>query len=165
MNNREAIEKKVDEIFNILNINSFPVPLIDVASYLRYGIYYFEVNANTRDISGAVDYENKKILVNPNDKRKRQNFTIGHEIGHIVLEHRQDNENIKYDYRKSIYNTSDKKEQEANRFSAMLLMPEKEFKYQWDKLDSVEYVSDYFKTSQLAVCFRAKDLKLVTDLF
>jgi hypothetical protein len=63
------------------------------------------------------------IRVNRHDSNKRQRFTVAHEIGHFLLHRDQIGEGIKDDvlYRSSL---SDRREAEANRIAADLLMPE-----------------------------------------
>lgn len=63
------------------------------------------------------------IRVNRHDPAKRQRFTVAHELAHFIL-HRDDiGEGIKDDvlYRSSL---SDRREAQANRLAADILMPE-----------------------------------------
>jgi hypothetical protein len=66
---------------------------------------------------------NVVIRVNRHDSDKRQRFTVAHEIAHFLLHRDQIGNGIKDDvlYRSSL---SDRREAEANRLAADLLMPE-----------------------------------------
>ena len=63
--------------------------------------------------------EEKKINL-----RKRQRFTVAHEIAHCAL-HMKSNEKIHIEFRDDQANISDPKEREANVFAGELLMPTK----------------------------------------
>lgn len=74
--------------------------------------------------SGESDYENRKITVNNTDVSTRQRFTIGHEIGHIILEH--SGVSYRTDVKEKYSTLIEKiKETHANQFAAELLMPKK----------------------------------------
>lgn len=63
------------------------------------------------------------IRVNRHDPIKRQRFTVAHELAHFLLHRDQIGNGIKDDvlYRSSL---SDRREQQANRLAADILMPE-----------------------------------------
>jgi Zn-dependent peptidase ImmA (M78 family) len=70
------------------------------------------------------------IFVNEKDSPVRRRFTISHEIGHFVLRHKFDNENVHIDRGfhaiprlSSAVSGVDEREVEANQFAASLLMP------------------------------------------
>lgn len=62
------------------------------------------------------------IRVNRHDPKRRQRFTVAHEIAHFLLHRDQIGNGIQDDklYRSAL---SDRREQEANRLAADLLMP------------------------------------------
>lgn len=73
-----------------------------------------------------------KIFTNPFDGAQRQRFTIAHELGHIVLEHLEVEDNLKEPTlnilnREIEFDSSSYQEKEANKFAAELLMPEEDF--------------------------------------
>lgn len=77
------------------------------------------------DHSGYANHENKTITVSKNESPNRQRFTKAHELGHIILNHRDTGISYrKYgeDYGDIIESI---KEREANQFAAELIMPEK----------------------------------------
>ncbi|WP_198152587.1 ImmA/IrrE family metallo-endopeptidase [Tsuneonella dongtanensis] len=62
------------------------------------------------------------IRVNRHDPKRRQRFTVAHELAHFLLHRDQIGNGIQDDklYRSSL---SDRREQEANRLAADILMP------------------------------------------
>ena len=76
-----------------------------------------------RNIAGFVDIKEKAIYVNAEDPPARRNFTIAHELGHVILRH-DFGDNYKPLYRTPIGNNEiDPQEKEANCFAANLLVP------------------------------------------
>ena len=117
-------------------------------------------------IVGKVCHNEKKIYINPADSPQRQRFTIAHEIGHIVL-HKDTNDvhhRMKDVEDKDLNIYSDNiQEIEANRFAAMLLMPELEFKKAWSRYSNfLDSIAEYFNVSKLAAGIRANNLGLLS---
>jgi hypothetical protein len=101
-----------------------PVKLSSLARALGVGLKAATLPAG---ISGEIrpDPENQGrflVRVNRHDSASRQRFTVAHEIGHFLLHRDQIGTGIKDDvlYRS---NLSDRREAEANRLAADLLMP------------------------------------------
>jgi len=131
-----------------------PTPLETIATSLGFQSLAFD---GGDDVAGAIDHSQKRIFVNSNDPATRQRFTLAHELGHAIL---HSNENI-VDYRKNFTNTTDRKEVEANKFAAELLMPENLFRKTWIHRDgNLRAVSAIFGVSSQAAEFRAKSLGL-----
>src|SRR5665213_2134032 len=81
------------------------------------------------DKAGVLIVENSKarILINSKDSKERQNFTIGHELGHFHLHklvgvHVDESVTMNRDANSKL--GKDMQEIEANAFAAELLMPE-----------------------------------------
>lgn len=138
----------------------YPVPLVRIANALGYTVSTFNPTFETLAISGAVLYDKKLILLNSTELNIRQNFTLAHEIGHIVLEHRNNGAII--DKREDILSPSlNSAEWDANEFAAELLMPEQEFQRKWSSSNrSIEETARYFQTSYSSTELRAKRLEL-----
>ena len=142
---------------------SYPVEVVKIANKLGYQVFRLQKDERP-GIAGKVDHDKKSIFVKPSDPVQRQRFTIAHEIGHILLHrnggkpsHFRDDDEIAV----AVYSDSTE-ETEANRFAAMLLMPESEFKKVWGlHRGSVEEIADYFNVSQLAAAVRANTLGLM----
>lgn len=124
------------------------------------------------DVSGAIRKEKEKyvIYINATKSASRQNFTIGHEIGHYCL-HKDtlqnkgsiiDRDSIMYRIdNPMIY---DSIEVEANKFSANLLMPEREVRFYFNLLKGdVEKMKELFNVSILAMSIRLIDLGLISE--
>jgi len=99
------------------------------------------------------------IKVNKNDSARRQRFTVAHEIGHYLLHRDEIGDGITDDvlYRSSL---SDRREAQANRFAADLLMPQKLVDEWMDraralKVDNViTFLADKFNVSEAAMKIR-----------
>lgn len=91
----------------------------------------------------------------------RNNFTIGHELGHYFL-HSGYPDNVKPIYAPRL--GTDRVEQQANRFAAGLLMPRDEFIEMAAELNnSPVRLAGYFRVSPVAAEARLKSLGLVEN--
>lgn len=154
---KPEIQQMANDLLHKVGIvGEIPVPVEKIVEYLGFECHLFEPNSKTIDIAGAVNHRNKKIFINQSDPPKRQNFTVAHEIGHIVL---QGNQKDYIDYRRN--NSSDTKEKEVNYFAGCLLMPSDIFSYQWKQLNGdINKLSELFGVSTPAVAVRANVLGL-----
>lgn len=99
------------------------------------------------------------IKVNRNDSARRQRFTVAHEIGHYLLHSDQIGDGITDDvlYRSEM---SDRREAQANRIAADLLMPQHLVDDWLDrartlKVDNVVgFLADKFNVSEAAMKIR-----------
>lgn len=99
------------------------------------------------------------IRVSRHDSPERQRFTVAHEIGHYLLHRDQIGDGISDDalYRSSL---SDRREAEANRIAADVLMPEgllREWLRRAEILgveDKVAYLKEHFEVSEAAMKIR-----------
>ncbi len=133
------------------------MPLNRVAESLGYICMDFDGGGNVAAVSGAVDYEQRTIWVNKSEPALRKRFTIAHEIGHAVLHPQVD----VVDYRSNFEKPKDRKEIEANKFAAELLMPEEYFRDAWSRFRGNETaVATFFGASVEAAGYRAQNLGL-----
>lgn len=96
------------------------------------------------------------IRINRHDPIKRQRFTVAHELSHFLLHRDQIGNGIADDvlYRS---NLSDKREQQANRLAADILMPEallteaQQAAEEKGVGDMTLYLSDLFAVSEAAM--------------
>jgi Zn-dependent peptidase ImmA (M78 family) len=86
---------------------------------VRYSFFKPEYN----DISGFIEAEKKRIVVNAEDSPARQNFTVAHELGHYLLEHDLLGSEYTCLFRNPAKQKNTPIEQEANCFAANLLVP------------------------------------------
>jgi Zn-dependent peptidase ImmA (M78 family) len=152
----------INGLYSTYNLKyTFPVPILEIADKLGYDVFYFDVNQTNRHISGAVIYgkdgSRGNILINPEEPESRKNFTLAHEIGHIVLNHNDDGRIV--DQRSDILNPKNgTREWQANEFAAELLMPEGEFKRQWGINKSMAMLAEFFNTSISSTAIRIQKL-------
>ena len=147
--------EKINKLYEQYNIpRVYPVPLLDIVKALGYVAQYFIVNSSNEDLAGATYYKEKQIFISPIEFGGRYNFTLAHEIGHIVLGHGKDNER-EYDTRAEIIAPEIKtKEYDANEFAAELLMPEEKFREIWKERENILELANFFDVSQSAAKVR-----------
>ena len=125
-------KKKAQQLLVEAGIASAPVPVDLVATHIGAQIRYEPFEGENENLSGMA-YRQKDgtrfIGVNALHSRRRQRFTIAHEIAHLTLHTKEDlhiDEAFPIGFRddRSALATDDK-EIEANQFAAELLMPVK----------------------------------------
>lgn len=119
------------DIFTIkTNLESF-IELFDIK------VYYSNMDGfdNPNTISGysiVNDLGQPEIVINANDSKRRQRFTMAHEFGHIIMhwdwlnnKNGLNKDNTEILFRSNVYNNNanDLKEFQANEFAAELLLP------------------------------------------
>ena len=102
-----------------------PVKIATLARELGVDVF---VSTMSPGISGEIkrnsDTDRFEIRVNRHENKRRQRFTIAHEVAHYLLHRDVIGDGIQDDilYRSSL---SDLREAEANKFAAELIMPKK----------------------------------------
>jgi len=120
-------KRKAQQLLAQANITSLPVPLDEIAATINAQIYY-EPYDGAEEMSGMAYRQDGQSLIGVNAMhgKRRQRFTIAHEIGHLVLHTKDD---IHVDEILPMFRTErsslavDDAEIEANQFAAELLMP------------------------------------------
>lgn len=171
------IKEKVRKILNDCNVYSAPVPIADIAE--KYGFVVFETFLE--DESGflliskeGISINGKKhkkvIAVNSVDTPFRKRFTIAHELGHYFLEVYENEEKLVEDYyvhrEINSYNNL-KREKEADKFAAELLMPTEFVEYEIKRLnrldllltDIPQFISNKFQVSYSSARYRLSELE------
>ena len=139
----------------------YPVQLLDIVKALGYTAHYFVVKPDNEDLAGATYYKEKQIFISPIEFGGRYNFTLAHEIGHIVLGHGKDNER-EYDTRAEIIAPERKtKEYDANEFATELLMPEEKFREIWESRKNINELAFFFDVTQAEVKVRMQGLGIL----
>ena len=168
------LAEKYASTYNPDNLTPFPYENVTKA-HGDLDILYLDPDDDT--MSGVILYEeveNKfSILINATKHSNRQNFTLGHELGHYFL-HQDilkrekgfidgdtslDTNNILYrldDAQQSEYET------EANHFAAGLLMPARLVQEAWEVVHDIEECAKLFKVSTVAMSIRLTELELVS---
>lgn len=104
--------------------------------------------------------ERVRIFVNANEASVRQRFTLAHELGHHFMNH---GPAFRDGPAAFSVRPRDRKEVEANRFAAELLMPRDAVGFaihRWNKKTLAE-LADTFHVSQLAMDIRLQTLGIV----
>lgn len=119
-------------------------------------------------ISGEIrpDGESFVIRVNRHDPSKRQRFTVAHELSHFLLHVDQINTGISDDvlYRSSL---SDRREAQANRLAADILMPDDLVRTSVEEAqekgvgDLVLFLAEQFSVSEGAMHIKLEQLGVI----
>ena len=147
----------------------FPFPIEKFAKR-----FDFQINRKMLAIYESGNLQGKVITVNESHVQERQNFTIGHELGHYFLGHGDQKVDYIF-YRSQEYNYTKeelKKEEEADEFSANLLMPAEALKKviqdvcpdginDSNNIALVLNISKYFAVSTQAAIMRLKELSYI----
>lgn len=127
------------------------------------------------NISGVIRYKDGQfdIFINANKPQVRQNFTIGHELGHYFLHQDTlkeedgiiDGESALDGGSRVLFRLDDAStetlEREANNFAASLLMPADLVIKGWQDVGDIENLARIFKVSVIAMSIRLSQLGLV----
>jgi len=108
-----------------------PIPVIDILEYLGYDIDFRNDGIyEDKSILGGVIPKNKIVELNEilTENEGRLNFTVAHEIGHIILHLSDNSQNVMYRDHKNCKDEIEEKnkkkiEIEADKFASYLLMP------------------------------------------
>lgn len=154
-----------DRLLAASEITEPPVDPRQVARFLKVPVYEWDF---VDELAGIVVSDEGAVCIGVNSAhpRSRQNFTIGHEIGHLVYSRGED---LFLDFlsREAAWITDDKRqalETRANQLAADLLMPRS-----WVRSDVVQYGTDVtrlarrYEVSEEALWFRLMNLKLAGD--
>jgi Zn-dependent peptidase ImmA (M78 family) len=144
---RRKIELLIDELLSENDVKEAPVPVSAIARAKGARIFFDRLEG---DMSGFLyrDASQTVIGVNTIHSKTRQNFTIAHEIGHLLL-HEQEQMHVDREFRVRLRDDvssqgSDEAEREANLFAASLLMPKEFLKKDLRKEDYVDLLDDAF---------------------
>lgn len=168
-----AIENKAvklaKHILKKYKVTKIPVDLNKIAKGLKITITKepFPANISGVFIRKETDEGDKlSIGVNESNNEHRRRFTIGHEIGHFLL---QSSDILHYvrgkkDEAQLYFRADDvisSEEIEANQFSAALLMPEDHLIKDFDKVRSIKRLAEKYNVSEIAMRYRLVNLGLM----
>jgi len=150
----EDTAKRIREFFNLPK-----GPIKDLVGTLeKFGViihfFNFQKDLKIDGVSFITPEGIPLILVNNERPSSRKNFTIAHELGHIIMHFKSF---IDLDYRDV--------EKEANEFAAELLMPAEQIKGSLFNLDQTKLfqLKIYWRTSAQSILYRAKSLDTFTQ--
>lgn len=177
----EAIEKRAQEVLWKAAATTVPIDVDKVAESLGARIHR---DALENQLSGLliIKGHERHVLVNAAHPIARQRFTIGHELGHLIL-HERAGDQVFIDAQMRVYRRDDvpgsvrytspdsqttpQQEREANLFASALLMPLPMLKEAARTLDLADEVgvaelANRFRVSEQAMSIRLQQCGLVT---
>jgi len=166
MTNRE-ITREADRLLSEAGVGGEPVRVFDVARAVGARI---RLGPMPSELSGFLLREDKHTIIGVNNlhPRRRQNFTVAHELGHLRLHPTGSfvDHKLSFYFRDSKSGQAiDRREIDANQFAADLLMPEKYLRpYLHGKNvdlgdeDLLESIARKFEVSTQALSFRLINL-------
>lgn len=118
-------ELEAEKLLRNHNVTEAPIPVEEVARSAGATVVHRRFDGN--DTAGFMYSSDEGVLIGVNSatSRKRQRFTVAHEIGHMLL-HRSDDLRVDsvIQFRDGVSTRgTDPNEREANAFAASLLMP------------------------------------------
>ncbi len=118
------INKRADELLTQAGVTKAPVPVLEVAEKAGVTVKFGPL---PDELSGFLLHEKGAVILGVNSlhHRRRQAFTIAHELGHFLLHPRANfvDHKILYFRDSRSSQAGDAQEMEANEFAAELLMP------------------------------------------
>lgn len=181
------IEAQALEVIRAAGLSSSIVRAIDlgrVCSSLNVRVHFEELEKEVSGVLLIKDAE-KHVLINKAHSERRQRFTIGHELGHLMLHdmskdrvivdthirvYQRVGESTSSAYRQSDSMTTPQEEREANTFAAALLMPKpwvESAAMQHDLGDELDIaaLADQFLVSEQAMFIRLQQLKVIESTY
>ncbi len=166
----QRLEDLTSEILMNNDMYKIPVDVVKIANSNDIKVYEGDLD---KKISGAIRYEKEEnkfeILINKNDIKVRQRFTIAHELGHYFL-HQEflKDEKIHVDtmYRALNNNAEEieearKREKEVDYFAGALLMNRTLLEKMHKENKSIKELAEIFKVSVSAMTVRLDILGLL----
>lgn len=158
------INKELEELTAniLLNNDMFKIPVDVIGIAKANDIKVFEASLDKK-ISGAIRYNsttnNFEILVNKNDAKVRQRFTIAHEIGHFFLHQEMlKSDEIHVDI---MYRMTNEQEKEVDYFAGALLMNKTLLEKMKSEGNSISELAELFDVSVSAMTVRLDILGLL----
>lgn len=165
---RKSIDKLADKVRRQWNIE-IPITSLDEIVHSMGG--EISESASVLDAKIVPNGNSFVILISPSNNKKRQKFTIAHELGHLFY-------HMGFYFDKDKWETGKRQEQffhceeftaeeeyEANQFAASFLMPEDEFILKIRELRqgsqiNIEDLASAFAVSHDAVLNRGRSLRI-----
>jgi predicted transcriptional regulator len=156
LNNEEIEAETALQRLKSSGLLSLPIDVYSVAEFLGVDI---KEEVMDDELSGFIEPGRSGWVIGVNSYHhpNRQRFTIAHEIGHFLL-HKPSEKHVDITFARRA-GTRDKIENEADKFAAGLLMPEKEVRERIAAGEnSLEKLAASFGVSVMAVKYRVQSL-------
>ena len=158
------INNELEELTSsiLLSNDMYKIPVDVIAIAKANDIKLFEASLDKK-ISAAIRYNYStnsfEILVNKNDVKVRQRFTIAHEIGHFFLHQ----EKLKSDelHIDIMYRMTNEQEKEVDYFAGALLMNKTLLEKVYNEGSSITELAELFDVSVSAMTVRLDVLGLL----
>lgn len=144
---RRKIQATVETLLAEHNIKRAPVPVSRLAKAHGARIV---VESLEGDLSGFLYRDKADVVIGVNTRHAqvRQNFTIAHELGHLLL-HETEGVHVDHEFRVRLRDDvssqgTDDAEREANLFAASLLMPSSFLAQDLEAEEYVDFLDDDF---------------------
>lgn len=158
------INKKIEELTSsiLLNNDMYKIPVDIVKIAKANDIKVFEASLGNK-ISGAIRYNREnnifEILVNKDDQKTRQRFTIAHELGHFFLQ--QDTLKDDEVHIDIMYRITGEQEKEVDYFAGALLMNKTLLEKMYNENNTITELAELFDVSISAMTVRLDVLGLL----
>jgi len=150
-------KKRADQLTEVYS--SPPIPVLEIAEQNGVKVVFTDFGNKSDLVSGFCDFQNAKLYVNSEDIPQRQSFTMAHELGHWLI-HREfflkDPDSYPYLLRFNKLDSHNPLEQEANKFAANLLVPERLLKPLRGHVHSPSALAHLFYVSRTMMEIRLK---------
>ena len=163
----DLIEQKANDLRSVWGLSNYdPVPIYQLLLKLNILTVFKPLSDNFSGMCLKRD-ENRFILINSNQSKGRQNFTIGHELYHLYV---QDIFEIHYCNPGS--HDQSPEEKRADFFSSNFLMPktgimrmipDEEIENKEVSISTLLRLENYFGVSRSALIVRLKRLNLISE--
>lgn len=170
----DKINRELEELTSNILLNNdmykIPVDVVKIANANDIKVYEGDLD---KKVSGAIRYnkeeEKFEILVNKNDAKVRQRFTIAHEIGHYFLHQEflmKEELHIDIMYRKNGENEIEieeekERERQVDYFAGALLMNQTLLEKMHKENNSIQELADIFNVSVSAMTVRLDTLGIL----
>lgn len=156
----EYLEELTANILLDNDMYKIPADIIKIAKANDIDVYEGDLD---KKVSGAIKYDKSTnkfaILLNKNDARTRQRFTLAHELGHFFL-HKEIlmSDEIHID---TMFRMPDEKEKEVDYFAGALLMNKTLLKKMYKDNKTIAELAELFDVSISAMTVRLDVLGLL----
>lgn len=172
----QAIDSKAESVFLETGVDPQSLPVDPAVLAKKLGIKVFSAPLKM-DLSGVLIRSSGDvplIYVNENDAPARQRFSVAHEIGHYVLhsdlkgDFSDTRDEISLNFRRTEESDDQdearrRREIQANKFAASLLMPGEVLRRVIKKNDDLSDLAEIFGVSIAAIGYRVNDLGIGAD--